>query len=151
MGHDPQDTLTKLRKQLTITGFPNLSVFGGGGGIENCCGVPATINEMLLQSHEGVLRLFPVWPKEQPARFGRLRACGAFLVSSELRDGQVQTLRIESEKGRPCVVDNPWPQRRVRVLQKGKEGAREIEVKTEGAQVRFVTRPGGIYRLEPAR
>ena len=150
VGHDPHDTLAKLRQQLTITGFPNLSVFGGGGGIENCCGVPATINEMLLQSHEGVLRLFPVWPKEQPARFGRLRACGAFLVSSQLRDGQVRTLCIESEKGRPCTVDNPWPRRRVRVHQKGEEGDREIEVKTEGVQVRFATCPGGIYRLEPA-
>ena len=83
-------------------------------------------------------------------RFGRLRACGAFLVSSQLRDGQVRTLCIESEKGRPCTVDNPWPRRRVRVHQKGEEGDREIEVKTEGGQVRFATCPGGIYRLEPA-
>ena len=82
--HDPHDTRAKLRQQLATTGFSNLSVFGGGGGIENCCGVPATINEMLLQSHQGVLRLFPVGSKEQAARFGRLRTCGAFLVSSQL-------------------------------------------------------------------
>ncbi|MEI6808224.1 MAG: trehalose hydrolase, partial [bacterium] len=58
VGHDPHDILAKLRKQLTVAGFPNLMIFGGGGGIENCSGVPATINEMLLQSHEGVMRLF---------------------------------------------------------------------------------------------
>jgi len=31
----------------------------GGGGIENC-GAFAMLNEMLLQSHEGVIRLFPI-------------------------------------------------------------------------------------------
>ncbi len=60
VGHDPRDILARLRKQLTVSGFPNLMVVGGGGGIENCSGVPATINEMLLQTHGGVMRLFPV-------------------------------------------------------------------------------------------
>ena len=72
-------------------------------------------------------------------------------VSNQLDDGQVKTLCIESEKGRPCTVDNPWPRRRVRVHQKGKEGGWEIVVEAEGTQVRFATRPGGIYRLEPAQ
>lgn len=109
VGHDPRDVLAKLHKQIDVAGFPNLMIFGGGGGIENCSGVPATINEMLLQSHEGVMRLFPVWPKDRPARFGRLRTAGAFLVSGELRDGLVQPVLVESEKGRECVLQNPWP------------------------------------------
>jgi hypothetical protein len=63
---------------------------------------------MLLQSHEGFLRLFPCWPKDRPARFERLRAYGAFLVSSELAGGEVKSVRIVSEKGQPCTVLNPW-------------------------------------------
>jgi len=44
VGHDPRDILARLRQQLTVGSFPNLMIFAGGGGIENCSGVPATIN-----------------------------------------------------------------------------------------------------------
>jgi len=52
---------------------------------------------------EKVLRFFPVWPKEKDARFGNLRAVGAFLVSGELKDGQVRHVTIVSEKGRESL------------------------------------------------
>ena len=137
VGHDPADILAKLHKQLMVAGFPNLMVYGGGGGIENCSGVSATINEMLLQTHEGVMRIFPVWPREEPARFGRLRTWGAFLVSSELRDGEVKTLLIESEKGRECVLQNPWPGREL-VLNRNGQAAEKLT----GECVRFKTSAG---------
>jgi hypothetical protein len=41
------------------------------------------INEMLLQSHEGALRFFPVWPAHRGAAFTTLRTNGGFLVSAE--------------------------------------------------------------------
>lgn len=144
VGHDPRDVLAKLRKQITVAGFPNLMIFGGGGGIENCSGVPATINEMLLQSHMGVMFVFPVWPREQPARFGRLRTTGAFLVSSELRDGEIRGVLIESEKGRECVLQNPWPGREVRLRRNGK--AAET---LAGDRVRFKTAAGERIALWP--
>jgi hypothetical protein len=120
VGHDPEDVLAKLRRNLTEWSFPNLMIFSGGGGIENCAGVPSTINEMLLQSHEGVMRLFPVWPRNRDASFGRLRTVGAVLVSAELRQGEVTSLVIESEKGRECVLQNPWPGRAVRLSRNGR-------------------------------
>ena len=144
VGYDPLDLLYKLRRQLTEFGLPNLMVFGGGGGIENCSGVPATVNEMLLQSHEGVLRLFPVWPQEKAARFGNLRARGSFLVSSELRDGLIQYVQIQSERGRDCVIQNPWPGRPwfVQRLDKSPQSIR-------GDRVRLVTHPGETLQLGP--
>jgi hypothetical protein len=36
------------------------------------------------------MRIFPVWPQEMDARFGKLRAYGVFLVFSELKDSVVQ-------------------------------------------------------------
>ena len=75
---------------------------------------------MLLQSHEGVIRLFPVWPQDLNARFGGLRAVGALLVSAELKDGVVSGVTIHSEKGRDCTVQNPWPGQEVRLVRNAK-------------------------------
>ena len=144
VGHDPSDLLLKLRRQLTEFGLPNLMVFGGGGGIENCSGVPATINEMLLQSHDGVLRLFPVWPRDRNARFGNLRARGAFLVSAEWREGRAHSVRIRSERGRDCVVQNPWPGRGWAVV---REGQTPQPLTTDRAHL--ATRPGEVLELKP--
>jgi hypothetical protein len=138
VGHDPHDILARLRRQLTEHTFPNLMIFTGGGGIENCSGVPSTINEMLLQSHEGVMRVFPAWPREKPARFARLRAPGAFLVTSELHDGEVRSILIESERGRPCRLQHPWAAEQAVRLQND-SGRHEIH---HGQELTFSTTPG---------
>ena len=118
VGYDPKAILANMRKECDRRSYPNLILYYGGGGIENVSGFLA-VNEMLMQSHEGVLRFFPVWPKEQNARFGDLRAVGAFLVSTELKDGVVNGVKIISDKGRACTVQNPWPGQKVRVVRNG--------------------------------
>jgi hypothetical protein len=119
IGYEPAVILSKLRAECDKHSFPNLLLYYGGGGIESCGGFLA-INEMLLQSHEGVLRLFPCWPKDQDARYGNLRAAGAFLVAAELQRGHVSGVKIVSEKGRPCTVQNPWPGAKVQLIRNGK-------------------------------
>ena len=145
IGIDPKLILRNLREQCERHSYPNLFIFHGGGGIECCSAVPTCINEMLLQSHERVLRLFPCWPKDSPARFGNLRAYGAFLVSAELKAGQVQPVRITSEKGRDCTVLNPWPGRGIRLLRDGKG-----EETLRGERVTFKTQPDETLTLSPA-
>ena len=121
---------------------PNFLFNMGGGGIENNSGIPDGLNEMLLQSHEGFLRLFPCWPGGRAARFEGLRAYGAFLVSAE-RDGQgVQAMRIVSEKGRACTVLNPWPGQAVRVRRAGGE-----ELTVTGERFTLTTAPGERIEL----
>jgi len=88
---------------------------------EQCSTVPNTINEMLCMSHGQVLRVFPVWPRNKDARFWTLRAEGAFLVSSALKGGTVQYVKILSEKGRDCTVVNPWPGKEADVYCDGKK------------------------------
>jgi len=107
-----------LRHECDTRSAPNLLLQYGGGGIENCSGFLA-INEMLLQSHDGVIRLFPCWPREMDARFGTLRTVGAFLISAELRSGVASGVKITSEKGRACTILNPWPGRKVQVIRNG--------------------------------
>jgi len=146
VGYDPAVILKHLRIQCRRHSFPNLHIFHGGGGVEELSGVTSSINEMLLQGHEGVLRLFPVWPKETDARFGNLRARGAFLVSSELKDGRVQYVLIASEKGRDCTVVNPWPEKAVTLRRNG------AKVETvSGQRFTFNTRKGERIELWSGR
>ena len=144
VGYDPRTILANLRKECDRCSMPNLVLTYGGGGIENVSGFLA-INEMLMQSHEGVIRFFPVWPKEQDARFGSLRAVGAFLVSAELTNGVVRAVKIRSEKGRACTVQNPWPGKNVQLVRNGKAA----ETAT-GARFTWGTAPGEILELQEA-
>ncbi|NCU06402.1 MAG: trehalose hydrolase, partial [Chitinophagaceae bacterium] len=101
--------------------LPNLYIVQGCGGIETLAAVPLTINEMLLQSYEAVVRIFPNWNHTKDASFEQLRAYGAFLISSSLKNGKVQFVKIVSEKGRPCNMENPWPGKAVQLIRNGKK------------------------------
>lgn len=69
----------------------------------------AGVQEMLLQSHTGVIRVFPAIPASwQNASFDKLRAMGAFLVSATKKDGQITRLRVFSEKGGTLQILSPW-------------------------------------------
>ena len=60
----------------------------------------AGLQEMLMQSHTGTVRLFPAIPSDwRDVSFSQLRAMGAFLVSAEMKDGRVTSVRVLSEKG----------------------------------------------------
>ncbi|MCW1923843.1 hypothetical protein OKA05_14845 [Luteolibacter arcticus] len=119
VGYQPARILTELRHMLDTHSLPNRLLNFGGGGIENASPSLA-VTEMLLQSHDGKIRFFPCWPKEQDARFGSLRAVGAFLVWGEWKGGVVAGVKIVSEKGEDCTIVNPWPGKKVQVLRTGK-------------------------------
>ena len=110
--------------------------------LENSSVVPNTVNVMLMQSHEGVIRLFPVWPRQHDARFRTLRADGAFLVSASLGGGVVRDVHLFSEQGRACVVQNPWPECRVRLIRNGHDADL-----IGGDALRFSTDPGDSIDL----
>lgn len=69
----------------------------------------SAIQEMLLQSHTGVIRVFPAVPQHwQDASFRDLRAMGAFLVSAEYKGGEVEKIEVRSEKGGTVKIFNPF-------------------------------------------
>ena len=69
----------------------------------------AGVQEMLLQSHAGVIELFPAVPGSwKNAGFRNLRAVGAFLITAELKAGRVGNIRIYSEKGARLRLRNPF-------------------------------------------
>lgn len=65
------------------------------------------INESLLQSYDGTIRVFPAFPSNRDGRF-TLHAEGGFVVSSEIKSGKVQWICIESRLGNPCKLALPW-------------------------------------------
>jgi hypothetical protein len=68
----------------------------------------AAMNESLLQSHEGVLRIAPAFPANRSGRF-TLHAQGGFIVSGEIETGSVRWISVKSMAGNRCSVELPWP------------------------------------------
>ncbi len=144
IGYDSETILRELRTYAEHT-RPNGFQEDNPHGIENLSTVPATINEMLCMGHKGVLRLFPVWPKSKDASFTNIRCWGAFLVSGELKGGQIGGVTIVSEKGRDCTLANPWPGRRVKLTRDGRAAE-----PLAGERFTFATRAGERLALAPA-
>jgi alpha-L-fucosidase 2 len=73
------------------------------------------IQEMLLQSHTGTVKLFPAIPDDwKDVSFSKLRAEGAFLISSEMKKGEVTTVEILSEKGGEIKIFNPFKKEKIK-------------------------------------
>ncbi|MEN6575228.1 MAG: glycoside hydrolase N-terminal domain-containing protein [Phycisphaerales bacterium] len=69
----------------------------------------AGLQEMLLQSHSGTVRLFPAVPESwRDVSFKGLRAEGAFVVSAVRKDGLIQSVEIVAEAGGPLRLENPF-------------------------------------------
>lgn len=109
--------------------------------------LPAVLNECMLQSYTGTIRLFPNSDSLGPARFQDLRAMGAFLVSASWDGKTVSPVLLLSEKGSVARLANPWVHSRCRVIRlKDKAG---IQIRTEGNVIIFDTRPGERYQIQP--
>lgn len=113
------------------------------GGLETVGGIEA-VNEMLLQSHQNVLRFFPAWPSDKSAQFKRLRTKGAFLVSAQFTNGVTSNVQIFSEKGKSCTVYNPWPDK---VLHVTDGNGVDVTVTADGVKYTFNTTAGMTYYL----
>ncbi len=107
--------------------------------------LPAVINECIMQSFGGVIRVFPNTTNLGEAAFRDLRAAGAFLVSASWDGKRVTNLTLKSEKGVVARVANPW----------GKAGA-TARVSTSGTVLphterdgllEFETKPGELYLI----
>jgi hypothetical protein len=146
IGWPADDLVAKFKAAILHQWRPsNLTVFQGGGGIETSGSVEA-LDSMLLQHEDGVLRVFPDWPATMDASFTRLRAKGAFLVSSEQSQGKISYLDVTSEKGGELVIQNPWGSQRVSVSGTGRSGKGSLQPESDG-RIKLSTVAGGHYNL----
>ena len=75
--------------------------------MESMSVLATAMNESLLQSYDGTIRVFPAFPDYKSGRY-TLHARGGFIVSSEIRAGVVQWISIKSLLGNPCKLALPW-------------------------------------------
>lgn len=110
-------------------GMEAMSVFAGA------------VNESLLQSHEGLIRVAPAVTEDLTARF-TLHAQGGFVVSAEIEKGKPRWIAIESRQGNSCRVASPWPA--VVLYENGRKVGRQ-----DGPIIEFSTALRGRYMLVP--
>jgi hypothetical protein len=111
----------------------------------------AGIQEMLLQSQGGVIRIFPAVPSGwQDIAFSRLRAEGAFVVSASRKGGRFDSLRIISEMGGKLRLENPFRgdtvDLRGAAIPPSTLGAGVIEIDTAPGQTILFSRRGASAR-----
>ncbi len=100
----------------------------GPGAIdaEHIAGLSMGVHETMLESspasitNEEPIRIFNDWPKDWDAAF-RLRARGAFLVSSAFQNGKIPLVEIHAQAGGPCRLANPWGRSDVTLYRNGKK------------------------------
>ncbi len=101
--------------------------------------------ENLLQSHTGVIRLFPAVPDDFEGGFENLGAQGAFVVSAKHDARGPYEITIQSLAGNACSVHVPWPGREGIVVDATTET--EVAAFEEGGNLHFQTSSGRIYEL----
>ena len=133
----------------------------------------AAVNEMLLQSHDGTIHIFPALPNgdkewermhrngysvteyidrcvEYPAwqdvRFDKLLAKGAFEVSATVADGKLAYIRIHSQKGGKACLRSPLLTKALPVLCDGAE----VKTQWDNGVLSFETVAGGVYQIGEA-
>ncbi len=107
------------------------------------------INESLLQSFDGVIRLFPAVPENANDEF-RLLAAGGFEVNAKAENGRAVFAAIFSKFGNGCEIVDPFTNGVVYQV----KNSRFIEIKPERkalssgeTALKFPTSPGGLYLL----
>ncbi len=98
----------------------------------------AGIQEMLLQSYSGTIRIFPAVPATwREVSFNTLRAEGAFLISAEKAGGRIVRVEIKAEKGGECRLENPFGARGFDLT-----GLSRQEVRQSEETLHFMLQPG---------
>ena len=110
-------------------------------------GFASAVNEMVLQTYDGLIRVFPALPHDWSGRFAGFRAVGAFLVSAAASHGAVDWIVVSSEAGGRCRVANPWLGRTAEVHD---VTGNDLILASDAPILAFDTRSESTYRLTPA-
>ncbi len=110
--------------------------------IDGNFGVTAGIAEMLLQSHEGILKFLPALPDAwAEGKATGLRARGGFEVEITWQSGKLKNAELISLSGEDCVLSETC-------VVKEKDSFRPVKLEEiEEGKYRFPTKIGAVYIL----
>jgi hypothetical protein len=104
-GEKAHEVYRQFLRERTV---PNLWTLHPPFQIDGNLGTMAGVAEMLLQSHEGTIKILPALPKAwNTGSFQGLVARGNFVVSAEWNEGKPTTISIQSKSGGTCRVSSP--------------------------------------------
>ena len=105
---DGERTYKLLRGLLESCTFDNLWDFHPPFQIDGNFGASAGMAEMLVQSHEGAIRLLPALPAAwHSGNFEGLCARGGFVLNARWENGVITECEISSQRGGECTVIFP--------------------------------------------
>ena len=110
--------------------------------MESMSVMATAMNESLLQSYEGVIRIVPAFSTKKTCRF-TLHSVGGFVVSSEVKNGIVQWISVKSQLGNTCKLELPWQNSVVY------SGNVEISSTIIKNVIEIKTKPGEIITILP--
>lgn len=111
-------------------------------GLEGLGVVACALNERLLQSHDGVIRIAPAITSRTEADF-TLHATGGHVVSARIRAGIVCWAKIEIGWQGECKIINPWG----RTLLTAPDG---IVTEVSAPELKITGKPGTLWLLQDA-
>jgi alpha-L-fucosidase 2 len=104
--------------------------------VDGSFGVTAAITEMLMQSHDGFIKLLPALPDEwSEGEFKGVCARGAFELDFQWQNKKIISLKILSKAGETCRIEtNP-----------------NVKIKNNGKPVSFKKLPDGIIEFKTVK
>ena len=106
-GHKAVQLLNQLMNKYIQ---PNTLYRESGPVIETPLAAASSLLDLLLQSHDGGIRIFPAVPEEwREASFADLRAEGNFTVSATRKEGRTCWVNVESNRGGICKIFTDIP------------------------------------------
>lgn len=139
----------QLQKLLDHYIKPNTLYKETGPVIETPLTASASLQDMLLQSWGGKIRVFPAIPASwESASFIDFRTEGAFLVSANRSKHITNLIQIKSEKGGVCSLQTGMNLANIELIDSANHPIPFKVIDAEKGFIAFNTTPSGIYLIK---
>ncbi|MFM8982332.1 MAG: glycosyl hydrolase family 95 catalytic domain-containing protein, partial [Spartobacteria bacterium] len=142
-GEKAHEVYQRFLRERTV---PNLWTLHPPFQIDGNLGTMAGVAEMLLQSHEGTIKILPALPKAwNSGSFQGLVARGNFVVSADWAEGKPTAISIQSKSGRKCRISSPG----IGAVTVKDGSGKPVKTTSESNDlIQFETTPGETYNIQ---